>query len=79
MFSGMFNSCTIHSVQINLNRPQDAKKVNYTNVKDSFNFAFRDDFDSCRFFSILVNGCHPNVEPIELKLVHVKRKLMLIN
>ena len=25
MFSGMFNSCTIHSVQINLNRPQDAK------------------------------------------------------
>ena len=26
MFSGMFNSCTIHSVQINLNRPQDAKR-----------------------------------------------------
>ena len=25
MLRGMFNSCTIHSVQINLNRPQDAK------------------------------------------------------
>ena len=26
MFSGMFNSYKVHSVQINLNRPQEAKK-----------------------------------------------------
>jgi len=42
-------------------------------------FTFRDDFDSCRFLSVLVIGCHPNFEPIEFKLAHIKRKLMLIN
>ena len=42
-------------------------------------FAVRDDFDSCRLFSLLVIGFHPNFEPIEFKFAHVKRKLMLIN
>ena len=73
----MFNSCTIHSVQINLNRPQDAKKVNF---KKFFQLCVSLFFDCCRFFLFLVIiGCHPNFEPITFKLAHIKRKLMLIN
>ena len=77
MFSGMFNSCTIHSVQIKLNRPQDGNNVNCFN-RNSFNFLF----SLLEMISILfdfVIGFHPNFEPIEFKLAHVKRKFMLIN
>ena len=34
---------------------------------------------SFRFLSLVVKFCHPNFEPIEFKLAHVKRKLIMIN
>ena len=52
------------------------KKVKCLNFKIFFLtlcFGFGDDLDSCRFFPVLVIGCHPNFEPIEFKLAHVKR------
>ena len=81
MFSGMFNSCAIHSVQINLNQPQDAKsKLFELYIKKFFQLGIS--LLEVIIISILVDsclGCHPNFEPIEFKLAHVKRKLMLIN
>ena len=51
------------------------KKVNCLNFKIFFQLCI----SLLEMISILVNGCHPNFEPIEFKLAHVKRKLMLIN
>ena len=54
MFSGMFNSCTIHSVLINLNRAQDAKKVNCLNFKKFFQPCI----SLLEMISILVDSFH---------------------
>ena len=76
ILSGMFNSCTIHSVKINLNRPQDkTQKVNCLNFRKFLQLCI----SLLEMISILVIGCHPNFEPIQFKLAHVKRKLILIN
>ena len=69
----LFLKSTIRSVTSKLADDTVAKS------DKSLCFAYRDDSDSCRFFSAFVNCCHPNFEPIEFKLAHVKRKLMLIN
>ena len=54
MFSGMFNSGTIHSVQIKFNRPQGAKKVNCLN----FIKFFQHFISLLEMISILFDSCH---------------------
>ena len=61
ILSGMFNSCTIHSVKINLNRPQDkTQKVNCLNFRKFFQLCISllemisIIVDSFRFLSLVV-------------------------
>ena len=64
MFSGMFNSCTINSMQLNLNLKTQKLKVNCLNFKKFFQRCI----SLLEMISILVIGCHPNFEQIEFKL-----------